>query len=84
MSRREDIVDGSEARSRSYGLVYTCNLGWLDLGHMNPARPDRTLERRRCGAKFSPAGRMRVRPGAHGRMAARVLRPWTRQRGARN
>lgn len=36
MSRREDIGDGSEARGRSYGLVYTCNLGWLDLGHMNP------------------------------------------------
>jgi hypothetical protein len=36
MSRRDDIVDGSEALSRQYGLVYTCNLGWLDLGHMNP------------------------------------------------
>ncbi len=22
--------------TKSYGLIYTCNLGWLDLGHMNP------------------------------------------------
>lgn len=36
MSKRSDIVDGSEAIHRQYGLVYTCNLGWLDLGHMNP------------------------------------------------
>lgn len=36
MSKREDIVDGSEAMTKAYGLVYTCHLGWLDLGHMNP------------------------------------------------
>lgn len=36
MSKREDIVAGSEAMTKSYGLVYTCNLGWLDLGHMDP------------------------------------------------
>lgn len=36
MSKRSDIIDGSEAINRQYGLVYTCNLGWLDLGHMNP------------------------------------------------
>ena len=36
MSKREDIVDGAEAVGKQYGLVYTCNLGWLDLGHMNP------------------------------------------------
>lgn len=36
MSKREDIVDGSEAAAKAYGLVYTCHLGWLDLGHMDP------------------------------------------------
>ena len=36
MSKRTDIVDGRDAYAKTYGLVYTCNLGWLDLGHMNP------------------------------------------------
>ena len=36
MSKRIDILDGQRALSQTYGLVYTCNLGWLDLGHMNP------------------------------------------------
>lgn len=36
MSKRIDIVDGRDAYAKTYGLVYTCNLGWLDLGHMNP------------------------------------------------
>lgn len=36
MSKRADIVDGLDAYAKTYGLVYTCNLGWLDLGHMNP------------------------------------------------
>lgn len=36
MSERSHIIDGSEAISKNFGLVYTCNLGWLDLGHMNP------------------------------------------------
>ncbi|MFG0603052.1 MULTISPECIES: hypothetical protein [Delftia] len=36
MSKREDILDGSLAANSVYGLVYTCNFGWLDLGHMNP------------------------------------------------
>ncbi|GKS89256.1 MULTISPECIES: hypothetical protein [unclassified Acidovorax] len=36
MSKRIDILDGQKALSQNYGLVYTCNLGWLDLGHMHP------------------------------------------------
>ena len=36
MSEREDIIDGSQAITAKSGLVYTCNLGWLDLGHMDP------------------------------------------------
>lgn len=33
MSNRKDIIDGSLAHSRSYGLIYTEVLGWIDLGH---------------------------------------------------
>lgn len=44
MSRREDILDGTELGvwTRRFGLVYTCNAGWLDLGHLNPesTRPE--------------------------------------------
>lgn len=44
VSKREDILDGREfgAWTRRYGLLYTCNAGWIDLGHLNPysARPE--------------------------------------------
>ncbi|WP_342322456.1 hypothetical protein AAEY27_19575 [Kosakonia sp. BYX6] len=33
MSKREDIIDGREYRNRTYGLIYTEVLGWIDLGH---------------------------------------------------
>ncbi|ATZ96748.1 hypothetical protein [Dickeya fangzhongdai] len=33
MSKRSDILNGSEATLKSYGLVYTEVLGWVDLGH---------------------------------------------------
>lgn len=33
MSKRADITDGLFATTRSHGLVYTEELGWLDLGH---------------------------------------------------
>ncbi|SFD89194.1 hypothetical protein [Paracidovorax konjaci] len=36
MSKRADIIEGAQASAAKYGLVYTCNLGWLDLGHMDP------------------------------------------------
>ena len=36
MSKRADIIEGSQASAAKYGLVYTCHLGWLDLGHMDP------------------------------------------------
>ena len=39
MSRRSDIIDGSDrciTRDITYGLVFTDNLGWIDLGHANP------------------------------------------------
>lgn len=33
MSKRTDILDGRQAATESYGLVYTEVLGWIDLGH---------------------------------------------------
>ncbi|VEI62392.1 Uncharacterised protein [Serratia rubidaea] len=33
MSKRSDIIDGAEASSAPYGLVYTEVIGWVDLGH---------------------------------------------------
>jgi hypothetical protein len=33
----KDIKDGSAVSAKTtYGLVYTCNCGWVDLGHANP------------------------------------------------
>jgi hypothetical protein len=39
MSKKEDILDGNlkDLNKKKYGLIYTCNLGWVDLGHANPA-----------------------------------------------
>jgi len=37
MSKRGDIIDGKDADTRKYGLVYTRRCGWVDLGHANPA-----------------------------------------------
>lgn len=62
MSKREDIVDGSEAVGKQYGLVYTCNLGWLDLGHMNPREVQPKCRRR--GPVAPSAGGRRQLPGA--------------------
>ena len=39
MTRRSDIIDNSDrsiTRNSRYGLIYTENLGWIDLGHANP------------------------------------------------
>ena len=38
MSKRSDILDGSDPLTwtKKYGLIYTCNAGWIDLGHLNP------------------------------------------------
>ena len=33
MSKRNDITDGIFAPTKKYGLVYTEELGWIDLGH---------------------------------------------------
>lgn len=33
MSKRTDIIDGRDASTAKYGLVYTEVLGWVDLGH---------------------------------------------------
>lgn len=44
MSKRTDIIDGTMTSnwSKKSGLIYTCNAGWIDLGHLNPhnARPE--------------------------------------------
>jgi hypothetical protein len=36
MANRRDIIDGSKAELRNFGLVYTKKCGWIDLGHANP------------------------------------------------
>jgi hypothetical protein len=36
MTNRSDIIDGSGAIGRKYGLIYTKKCGWIDLGHANP------------------------------------------------
>ncbi|MCU5774457.1 hypothetical protein N5923_16080 [Erwiniaceae bacterium BAC15a-03b] len=33
MSKRSDIIDGRDASTAKYGIVYTEVLGWVDLGH---------------------------------------------------
>jgi hypothetical protein len=33
MSKRSDIIDGRDASTAKYGIVYTRVLGWVDLGH---------------------------------------------------
>lgn len=33
MSKRKEIIDGRDASSAKFGLVYTEVLGWVDLGH---------------------------------------------------
>ncbi|BBA33855.1 hypothetical protein sS8_1901 [Methylocaldum marinum] len=40
MTSRSDIIDGSQAIGRKYGLIYTRKCGWVDLGHANPDGPD--------------------------------------------
>jgi hypothetical protein len=32
-AERNDILDASNAESKTYGLVYTKKAGWIDLGH---------------------------------------------------
>ncbi|VAW57987.1 hypothetical protein MNBD_GAMMA11-2894 [hydrothermal vent metagenome] len=38
MTERKNIVDGHEVENLrgNSGLIYTCNVGWIDLGHLNP------------------------------------------------
>lgn len=40
MTSRSDIIDGSQAIGRKYGLIYTRKCGWVDLGHANPDGED--------------------------------------------
>lgn len=44
MTERKDILDGLDTTNwtKRFGLIYTCNAGWIDLGHLNPhsARPE--------------------------------------------
>lgn len=40
MTSRSDIIDGTEAAGKRYGLIYTKKCGWVDLGHANPDGPD--------------------------------------------
>lgn len=44
MTKRSDIIDNSDryiTRDTPKGLVYTDNLGWIDLGHANPTGAER-------------------------------------------
>lgn len=40
MTSRSDIIDGTQAAGRRYGLIYTRKCGWVDLGHANPEGRD--------------------------------------------
>jgi len=43
VSTFSDIADGYKRLQRGtpdYGLIYTCNAGWMDLGHMSPYSKD--------------------------------------------
>jgi hypothetical protein len=40
MTSRSDIIDGSQAIGKKYGLIYTKRCGWVDFGHANPDGPD--------------------------------------------
>lgn len=41
MTKRRNIKNGKDPAVwlENYGLIYTCNAGWLDLGHLNPNNP---------------------------------------------
>ncbi len=41
MSNRSHILDGTKTANlyKSFGLIYTCNAGWIDLGHLDPGNP---------------------------------------------
>lgn len=41
MTVRKDIRDGLVEKNlkENFGLIYTCNCGWIDLGHLNPENP---------------------------------------------
>lgn len=44
MTTRSDIIDNSDryiTRNTPHGLIYTDNLGWIDLGHANPSGAER-------------------------------------------
>lgn len=44
MTKRADIIDNTDryiTRDIRSGLIYTENLGWLDLGHANPSGAER-------------------------------------------
>lgn len=54
MSKREEITDGIFATTSTHGLVYTEELGWIDLGHAqgNDARKLKRQLEREWQAKF--------------------------------
>ena len=45
MSKRKDIIDGRVTANlmAKYGLIYTCNCGWVDLGHLTPSNPRKEI-----------------------------------------
>ncbi len=49
MSKRNDITDGIFATTKKYGLVYTEELGWIDLGHAQGQ--DARILKKKIGAR---------------------------------
>lgn len=54
MSKRRDITDGAFATTNKHGLIYTEELGWIDLGHAqgNDARELKRKLNQEFQAKF--------------------------------
>lgn len=62
MSKREDIIEGKDAANRAYGLVYSCNCGWLDIGHLTPRSPRRFVGAESLWQQLRAEGRDAVAP----------------------
>jgi hypothetical protein len=59
MSTFPDIAEGYRRLQRgdaNYGLIYTCNAGWVDLGHMNPFNSDPLVGAHNLWRQFQAGG----------------------------
>ena len=62
MSTFGDIKTGYERLkgAKNYGLIYTCNCGWLDLGHLNPDSNNSIIGAANLWSQVSIVARPRV------------------------